>query len=331
MSFHWSVPISDDSRIGEARRAMARLARAVGLDETVSGRAAIITNELATNLARHAEDGMLLFAAIHVAGRPAVDVLAIDRGPGMADLARCLKDGFSTGGTPGTGLGSVRRLASEFDAWTARPGGTVVFARVQAAGAEPGAFTWGAVCLPAPREELCGDAWSVVEGAEGLAFLVADGLGHGALAAGASRAAVAVFAREPFAPPATVLARSHEHLRGTRGAAVAVGWVGTASRKLRYAGVGNIAGSLIDRQTALGRGLVSHNGTVGLEMRRVQEFDYDFPPTALLVLHSDGLKNRWSLEDHPGLSSKHPALIAGLLYRDFSRGTDDVTVLVARA
>jgi hypothetical protein len=47
-------------------------------------------------------------------------------------------------------------------------------------------------------------------------------------------------------------------------------------------------------------------------------------------MHSDGLGMQWRIERYPGLINKHPSLIAGILYRDFQRGRDDVIVLVAR-
>jgi len=51
----------------------------------------------------------------------------------------------------------------------------------------------------------------------------------------------------------------------------------------------------------------------------------------MLVLHSDGLVSHWSLDAYPGLAARDPSLIAGILYRDFTRGRDDVTVVVAKA
>jgi hypothetical protein len=65
-------------------------------------------------------------------------------------------------------------------------------------------------------------------------------------------------------------------------------------------------------------------------MRRVQEFEFDFPPDALLILHSDGLATHWTSADYPGLVAKHAGLIAGVLYRDHDRGSDDVTVVVLK-
>jgi serine/threonine protein phosphatase PrpC len=82
--------------------------------------------------------------------------------------------------------------------------------------------------------------------------------------------------------------------------------------------------------TGARRQLVSHSGTLGHVMRRVQEFEFDFPAGALLILQSDGLTTRWTSDEYPGLLAKHAGLIAGVLYRDHNRGTDDVTVVVLK-
>jgi hypothetical protein len=76
--------------------------------------------------------------------------------------------------------------------------------------------------------------------------------------------------------------------------------------------------------------MVSHNGTAGLEARKIQEFTYPWQDNAILIMHSDGLATKWKLEGYPNLINKHPSLIAGVLYRDFKRGTDDVTVVVVK-
>jgi hypothetical protein len=47
-------------------------------------------------------------------------------------------------------------------------------------------------------------------------------------------------------------------------------------------------------------------------------------------MYSDGLKSSWDLKSYPGIWNKHPGLIAAILYRDFTRERDDVTVLVAK-
>ena len=121
----------------------------------------------------------------------------------------------------------------------------------------------------------------------------------------------------------------HAALRSTRGAAVAAVEIDIDGGTLRYAGVGNIAGAVLANGAS--RSMVSHNGTVGHEARHFQEFSCPFPPGAVLVMHSDGLASRWNLDPYPGLIARDPALIAGVLYRDFQRGRDDVTVLAVRA
>jgi hypothetical protein len=78
------------------------------------------------------------------------------------------------------------------------------------------------------------------------------------------------------------------------------------------------------------RHLVSHNGTAGHELRRLQEFTVPWFADAMLLLHSDGIATHWRLDDYPGLATHSPALVAGVLYRDFNRGRDDATVAVVR-
>ena len=96
--------------------------------------------------------------------------------------------------------------------------------------------------------------------------------------------------------------------------------------RLCYAGVGNISASMITVEKS--QGLASHNGTLGVHMPRLQEFEYRRSPRALFVMHSDGISARWNLVHKPGLMHHHPAIVAAVLYRDHGRGRDDATVLV---
>ena len=76
--------------------------------------------------------------------------------------------------------------------------------------------------------------------------------------------------------------------------------------------------------------LVSQNGTAGASRPRVVEFQYPFPPGAMLVMHSDGVGAHWELATYPGLRVKHPSLIAGVLFRDHRRERDDASVVVVK-
>ncbi|HEY0823334.1 MAG TPA: ATP-binding protein, partial [Ramlibacter sp.] len=221
-TFHAVFPMGDPSRVGEARRHAAQLAQDCGFDEVAAGRLAIVVTELATNLVRHAANGRLWLSARTARGE--VEVIAVDEGPGIADVERSLGDGFSTGGTPGTGLGAVRRLAGQFDLHSGLAQGTVVVARVRAAAAaqDESAASVGAVSLTAPGERVCGDGWGFVLDGNRTAMMVADGLGHGPDAAEAAEVALQAFGEEPMADPRQLLQRTHQALRRTRGAAVMV-------------------------------------------------------------------------------------------------------------
>lgn len=332
-----ALPVVESSQVGEARRLVQGLARRVGFDAVAEGRVALIVTELAGNLARHAEGGELIVRPLAPPLRPGLEFTALDRGPGVADFGRCLVDGYSTGGTPGTGLGAVIRQSDEFDSYSAPGEGTVVVVRLHVppldpreAGRPAGGLDIGAVCRPLAGEAECGDAWACeAVGPRGHALLVVDGLGHGPKAAEAAEAAVATFRRHPRLGPSEHLAAIHAELRATRGASVAVATLDAGRRELRYAGVGNIAGTILGGD-GVRRGLVSHNGTAGQAMPKNQEFAHPWPAGSLLVMHSDGLATSWRLDDRPALKARSPGVIAAALYRDFGRRRDDVTVVVAR-
>ena len=59
------------------------------------------------------------------------ELLAIDQGPGMRDVDACMRDGHSTAGTAGCGLGAVLRLSGTFDLFSAPGQGTVVLSRTE--------------------------------------------------------------------------------------------------------------------------------------------------------------------------------------------------------
>ncbi len=326
------LPVTESSEAGEARRRVQYLAASLGMDDTDAGRAALVVTELAGNLVKHAErGGHLLAQPAQWSGGKGVEILSLDAGPGMANVARCLRDGFSTAGSPGTGMGAVSRMADEFDVHSAMGVGTTLVARVWAGGRRDSPASGPAlagISLPKPGQEVCGDAWAASERDGRTVVLVADGLGHGPAAASASREAVRVFASAPGSDPVELLERVHAGLRSTRGAAAAVAVVDRAARSVRFAGVGNIAATVLAGGES--RSMVSLGGIVGHEARRIQAFDYPFPAGALLVLHSDGLGSRWTLDRYPGLAARDPLVVAGVLFRDFARGSDDATVVAVR-
>ncbi|RZL91477.1 MAG: histidine kinase [Variovorax sp.] len=326
---HRLFVVDDASRIGEARRHCASLAAGLGWSEVDAGRLAIVVTELATNLARHAKGGRLLIAqrdSMHD-----IELISIDNGPGIPSLAQSMRDGYSTGGTAGTGLGAIGRIADSFDCHSSVPQGTVCVARVQAAGTPPQgrrAFELGAVCLPAPGETACGDAWAAAFDSERIALLVADGLGHGPEAARASGAAVEAFAADPFADLHVALQDVHRALQSSRGAALFCLRAKKDEPKLQYAGAGNVCGRVVSG--TYDRSMVTQHGTAGLQMRRVDAAQTDWPAHSLALVHSDGIATRWDVKPWLSALGRDPSLLAALLLRDHSRVRDDATVVAIR-
>jgi len=327
------IAVTEQTQVGEARRAANRLASEHDLDETVRGRVAIIVTELGNNLWRHARKGRLLMGCRRSDEGCQLEVISIDGGPGM-DVARCLRDGYSSGGTPGTGLGAVQRLSTDFSVFSSPDKGTVILSRTCVpATTEPGArprtrLSHAGICLAAPGETVSGDAWEVRLEADGqAAVIVADGLGHGPVAAEAAAEALKAFGTLRGSP-ASVLERAHPAMRTTRGAAVSILQLDAGAGTIVYAGAGNIAGRVISGVED--RSLMSQHGTLGVQVRRLQDVSYVWPDHSIVVLHSDGLNTRWNLKEVGGLLQCDPAVIAGWLVRDHTRGHDDVTVVVLK-
>jgi len=323
------ISLEHEADIGAVRRRFAALAAAAGLDEARAGEAAIIATELATNVRRHAGDGGALLGTAGAGDRRGVAIAVWDRGPGM-DLDACLRDGMSTAGTAGVGLGAVSRLASRWDAHAPRGGGTVIVAQVLPAPARDDPrprLELGAVALPYPGLPISGDAWDLHAEGDIATLLVCDGLGHGDGAADAARAVIGAFRARPGDALAAILERASGAARATRGAAATVVRLDLAAREVALAGVGNVAAWIADGAT---RQLVTQHGTLGHNVPRIREERYAFPPGAALVVATDGLKSRLDLGDAAGLLARDPGVIATALWRDHTRGRDDATVVVLR-
>jgi anti-sigma regulatory factor (Ser/Thr protein kinase) len=335
------VAISERSEVGAARRAAIELSQSHGFDATQAGKVGLCVTEAATNIVKHAGSGQIVLRVLEQGAIPdregparhgpahfGIEILALDRGPGIASFDTSLRDGVSTAGSPGNGLGALARLSTRFDVYAPPGHGSAMRMEVWSQPPSAAEVEVGAICLPKPGETVSGDAWGLESARGRHTFLVADGLGHGTEAARASRAALQVLRNRMGDDPSQLIEACHRALAPTRGAAVAISRIAVAEEKGSFAGVGNIACRV--EQGGSRRQLVSHNGTLGHNMRRVQQFEFGLPHAALLIFHSDGLATHWNLAEYPGLATRHPGVIAGVLYRDHARGRDDVTVLVVR-
>lgn len=325
------LPVEETAHVGRIRRTATALAERLGFGATRTAEIGLAATEIGTNLHKHARQGVVLIRAVRGERDAAVEILAVDRGPGIADMALAWEDGQSTTGTLGVGLGAVARLATSC-AMTSRPGmGTALVARFAPKlhwapewGDEPAA----GVTRPINGEEVCGDAYAVCRSTDRMTLMMCDGSGHGPLAAAASDVAVRVFREQPFLPADQVVARLHAAMRGTRGGAVAVADIDLVRRTVRYCGLGNIGAAVL----ADGRkhGMISVPGVAGHQARTIRTFDYPLPERAVVAMHSDGLTERWGVDHGSDLITDPPVLIAATLLREAGVRHDDACVLVAR-
>ncbi|KFG04186.1 MULTISPECIES: SpoIIE family protein phosphatase [Streptomyces] len=342
----WEVPVHDSTRVRDARVAAEAAAARAGLGADRAAGCALVATELATNLLKHAGGGLIL---LDVVSRPAperadgaaplVQIVAIDHGPGVRDVAGALRDGYSTTSSLGAGLGTCRRVADDFDLHSTVGRGTIALARLGARAARRGGpapspaadVRAGGVNVPFAGAEFSGDAWAWVREGDLTTLMLADGLGHGVAAARASSAAVEQLYRAPRLAPAQLLRRLEGALRDTRGAAVAVAQLDSAAGRLRFSGIGNIGARL--RTGAQWQPLLSRPGIVGAHRAaHLPEHTAPWGKDCLLVLHSDGLPSRWSPGPAAHSPSLDPAVIAAVIVRDASSPArpvrDDTTVAV---
>ena len=322
-----AVPIKQAGDIDVAGRQAFQIGQKIGLNEKDLDAAVFIAVELASNLVKHGGGGDLIFRVIDNDFDHGIELMSLDNGPGMI-VSRCMDDGYSTTGGAGTGLGTVRRLATAFDAYSLAEIGSVLVARILKRTSGTSLFDIGALCLPVAGERYCGDAWDVREHEDRLSMMVSDGLGHGIGAAEASDLALGIFAQASDHAPSAILEAQHVALTASVGAAVLTCRLDCRTNIMSCTGVGNVAGVIVDGADE--RGVVSLEGVVGSRVRKIKTFDYDVLAGQTLVFHSDGLTSRWRLKDFPGLFSRSAAVIAGVMFRTYRRGKDDATVLVLR-
>ncbi|WP_436800374.1 ATP-binding SpoIIE family protein phosphatase [Streptomyces cinereoruber] len=322
-----------------ARREAARLARRVGMPTDRVAEIELAVTEAATNLEKHARDGALALRVVTLRGRAALELLSVDSGPGMADVGSALTDGVSGSGTLGVGMGAIARFAGVFDVHSLPGRGTALLARFWAGdGTDPFAGTdepeVAGLTRPISGEEVCGDTWAArtehgPDGARAVTVMMCDGLGHGPLAALAGERARAAFRAGPHGSPQDVVRALHAELRGSRGAAITVARADFSRGTVEHCGVGNISAFVVggDRRSTL----LSLPGIVGHQLPALRPFRTPLDRDAVLVLHSDGLSDRWSPADFPGLFTRRPAVVAAQLLGQAGVRRDDAGVVVVRA
>jgi anti-sigma regulatory factor (Ser/Thr protein kinase) len=337
------LKVEDASAVPACRKAVQIMAERLRFPASRIGQLAIAVTEAASNLHKHAEQGSLLLCVNRDGQPPGIDLVTIDAGPGVRDVSAAVRDGHSTAGTLGVGLGAIQRLADFADLYS-RPGrGTSLVARFLPGGnipprpplligglpapPYPPGPPWGAgLVRPITGETECGDAYGAVQAGGEVTAVLCDGLGHGPLAAAAAAAGVAAVLDDPAGEPAALLERVHRRMSGTRGGAVGI--VRFGGQQARFAGLGNVAASIVSGGTR--KSMVSIPGIAGHQARTIRQFEYEAPPGSAVILHSDGISNRWEAAALPRIEARDPLLIAAVLLAQAGIHRDDAGILVLK-
>lgn len=342
--------IKEEPQVGAARRGVRRFASQLGFSEEQLEELAIVVQEIGTNAVRYATGGGCLHWTQALGEEPGLELFYFDKGPGVYDLERALRDGVSSGGSLGTGFGAMRRLLDEFDAYSTVKGttrrltpsrrttyGTALLGRKWAAPstsdeqrARARRLTRRVGCWsrPRPGEEMNGDAYFFREHEGETLLAVVDGLGHGRGAREATQAALETLEQWQGEPLNELILAVHDALRATRGAVMGAVVLEPARETFTYAGVGNVELRVLGASEPARP--IPSNGTLGARLSQVRAWPHRWQEGTTLVIASDGISATWDANAYPGLLTRSPQLLAGVLLRDFARNSDDATVLVYR-
>jgi len=329
-----SYKIDDRSLIAFIKREIHNLALQLGFTPHRAAETDIIIAELTSNLIKYAGGGELLYKSIQVDGRNEIEIYCLDSGIGIDNVVKIMNDGYSTSNTLGEGLGAIKRLSNDFQIYSMRGWGTVQYVKISDKADNPATpvipgFNFSVVNVNYPGEKVCGDGYYVKHTSKGFQIFVGDGLGHGANAHEAVEMAIRAFRRSTSSESAAILREIHEAVKKSRGLVATIACVDYNLETWNICGIGNI-------NTRIYRGLENktytpYNGIIGHNIpRTLNSTVVPYLKHQVIVMHSDGLKTRWNLNDLISIIKQGPGVIASSLYKDNIRGTDDATVLVGK-
>ena len=312
--------------------AARKIAATVGFNPAECDEIVLVVSELASNLIEHATGGIIRINPLKQPERPGIRIESEDTGPGIADVEQAITDGFSTAGSLGIGLGTVNRLMDDLEFYDNRQSGLRLvcqrWMRPPTGGIGAKGMTFGVATRARRLGPDNGDTF-IIKQWEGFALAgVIDGLGHGPFAQRASHAA-RHYLEQHFDQPLESLFRGVERAcRATRGVVMALARFDLGKQKLTLANVGNIEIRLIGSAERFSP--IVRRGVIGMNAPRPVCSEHPWTASDLLIMHSDGLSNRWKSDDFPDLAHHEPATIASRLLAALGKIEDDATIIVAR-
>lgn len=326
-----SFDLKERSYLTIIKKEVARLGQIAGLSPKRLAETDIVITEIGTNVLKHASGGEIIIRLVETPA-PGLEILSIDRGPGMADPAKMTEDGISTTGTLGHGLGSIKRLSDQFQIYSLPKWGTILLCRLfnqPVATMRPARSGIFPILLPKPGETLCGDIYSWKANAYFIKVMLGDGLGHGMIANQVAQKAAIAFQKSPYNTPHQILTDVHNQVKGTRGLVATVGVFDLTNKIWQFCGVGNISSRLHDAISS--KSYVPYNGIIGVNIpRQLESQTVTNQNGKQLIFCSDGISSRWDLSKHTGAFRFDPSILSAIIYKDYARYSDDTSVLIVK-
>jgi anti-sigma regulatory factor (Ser/Thr protein kinase) len=358
------------TRIGGEADAMrsvieaSRIAREIGFSASDVQAISTAASELVRNILKYAGTGHLSIKEIRSDDkRRGIEITVTDHGPGIEDVEAAMSDHFSSSGTLGLGLPGVKRMMDEFEIESESNRGTRVIIRKYVPTSRRGirrstlrtaaqksmggrrtvrpqvtvaangekddvpAVDCASVVRPFLGESVSGDA-AVVEHRDGLTFAaIVDALGHGPLAHRVALKAVRYLKKSWSSDLMATVNGLHQALQGTEGAAAGLCVIEFGKGTGRYIGIGNTVMRVFgDRE----KRLYSTPGTLGHQMRSPREQSFSIQPDDVVVMYTDGVKERFELKDYPQLRFQKAEKVATTVTEKFGKHHDDAGCIVMR-
>ncbi|ASZ11926.1 ATP-binding protein [Chitinophaga pendula] len=331
---HLAFLVRDRSYFAIIKKEIHTLVLSAGFPARKVAEIDIIVSEILTNIVKHAGSGTLLLKiTAHIDQQQELELIAFDKGPGMADVNRMMNDGVSTTNTLGGGLGALKRLSDDCQIYSQKNWGTIVLIRVlskpnNSRAKSPKALV-RSILVPKPGESQCGDGSYYTVNDQHLKLLLCDGLGHGPDAAKVAELAGQAFLDYPTEDPVDMIGHLNVALKRTRGAVATVAIFDLKKKIWSICGIGNIMTKILSREGH--KNYMPYNGIVGLNVPRnlkTQQIMHD--DTQQLVMCSDGIRSRWDMLKYHGITRYDPSVFCAALLNDYARNTDDIGILTCK-
>jgi anti-sigma regulatory factor (Ser/Thr protein kinase) len=331
---HISFAASDRSYFSVIKKDIHNLAKDAGFSNKKLADLDIIVSEITSNLHKHARNGEILVGLFGEKETQYIELISIDNGPGMHEPNKMVEDGFSSANTMGIGLGSIKRLSTQFDLYSMNGWGTIILTRIYNKTVEQGLLltpkvTIRPLVVTMPGQIKSGDGTYYSITPQYFKLLVADGLGHGEEANFAVIEAVKAFKQCTDHSPSEILKYIHKAISKTRGIVCSIVVFDFESNRWKMAGVGNISTRMsnflqIKNQMSYS-GIIGHNMVNGMNDQEVKLEDYN-----QVTLCSDGINPRWDIGKFTGIGRCDLSIQAAAIYKEFAGKTDDMSVVIAK-